>query len=245
MLEVPHHLISTARFLLDELADRFIHEPLPPPGVPIPVGGESPDEFLWVVVQPWELAARFLPAGAPGQREHRALFLDSSAIAVSAAVCAAQPQGAFARAWTCPIGVLERIRTGAISILQSDLAMKRREVLAQYGWPELALAFQDARRARPSQEPLPARFFVQTSLPIDAASGQFESITLEIDEIEGDRAVGALLHDARCNPHFRQGHRIEVRCEKVTDWFVETPMGRIGSQHRRALRSAMTAIAAR
>lgn len=127
ILEVPPALTDSAIELIDALAARLVCEQPPLPRVPFEVG----ERLEIALVQAHEVAET-IAADAPGATADRAHL----APVARAAICAAEPRGAFRRIWMSPLAELGQLSRHEAGVFLATRVVEVREQLARVTWPD-------------------------------------------------------------------------------------------------------------
>ena len=231
MLDVPPAHAAAADALLNTIAGRLLEEPVPAPGEPFPVAGD-----LAVTLQPWAAIAPSLAEGAPGALADRARNDDRDG-GVRAVVCAATPAN---KSWGWPHEVVCGIERGEGFLFLSRRSTERKARQARATWPQLLRGFASLAASRWGRDGDPVRFALKAGLSRpDDPDGEREHLWFAVRRFDSDRAEAVLVNEPVLIKTLERGDVTWIGPEMISDWSVETPLGRFGPAEATAMGSAL------
>lgn len=219
MINVPRDLADAAVTLLNILADHFIDQSPPPPGLPFEIGPDMNLSLQPVVEFLHGADARDF--GSLDQRSALGVADDApAAFIVDATTTAAQSSN-------CPATILQQITDGSAPLFLSERATARQAALARRQWPH-AVEMYHSQQSSASRSR--NRFFVKAA--IDASAGGTigtarEHIWFEILSIENRKARARSLHPSAA-ASISTEDEFAIDPAGITDWRIETPDGAVG-----------------
>jgi uncharacterized protein YegJ (DUF2314 family) len=243
MLDVPRDLGIPGIELIEVIGERLLEEPCPPPGERMIVGGDPAGREWAAALQPWRVAAEFVADATPGSLRDRAAD-DREHAGVRAAVCAAEPKGAFRKVWTPPLDILRAMAEGDVLFNIADGAAERARRLAWATWPDLAMAHADLLRASGGRAPADIHFAIKAAFD-DGEAGQrgAEHMWLDVIRFDGDRAHARLVNRPMHLKSVREGGMVWIDRSRLSDWVVVSPHGRFTPSQRSVMRQAIASRA--
>ena len=232
MLEVPIRHMDRAAELLSAVVGRIIEDGIPAPGEPYAIG-----PTLEVAIAPWREVAPYV-GGAPGGMQDRADEPDNPHVGPRAVVCAREPRGAYRRTWSWPRDVLERLESGDRCLYLSRHETQRLLERARASWPRFADAFGVLQGGEGRPE---VRFLMKAGLPVGAEGRGREHLWFSVRRFDGARAEGTLLNQPD-QVTLKRGDVKWIDRDAVSDWSVETPLGRYGPQDETMLVGVLEAL---
>ena len=236
MLDVPPASAAAADALLNTIAGRLLEEPVPGPGQPFPVGGD-----LAVTLQPWAAISPSLADDASGVAD-RARDDDRDG-GVRAVVCATTPAD---KSWVWPHEVVGRIERGEGFLFLSRRSTERKARQARATWPQLLRGFASLAASRWGGDGDPVRFALKAGLSRpDDPVGEREHLWFAVRRFDRDRAEAVLVNEPVLIKTLKRGDVTWIGPEMISDWSVETPLGRFGPAEATAMRSELDALSKR
>jgi uncharacterized protein YegJ (DUF2314 family) len=223
LLEVPSRHAQTAAVLMNHVASLLLEDPPPAPGEPMEIG---PD--IEVALVKWREYAKTMADETPGSLAFRRVAGsedDGPLTGIRAVICAPEQKGAYAKAWTWPREVIERMESGRAVLYASEHSAVATQRRAQRTWPAFATAFASLRRAdMPDVAALaPQAFHVQA--PVGGADEQDrrEQGWFLVQTFDGDEVEATLVDNPVTTTAAHAGDTVRVKRTEITDWRVLLP----------------------
>lgn len=245
MLEVPRAMSGAAGELINNIAEFFLENPMPPPGEPVEIG-----PGLRITFQPWREGARYLAPNVPGAlADRKSKDMAPAHTGVRATICAPEPRGVFRKAWVWPREVIERLANDDAIIYRTERATARIAALARATWPEFAMAFASLASAglAPERDDADTDFLIKAGFSQDGGNDgdddqAREHLWFRVLGFEGNRAQGRLVNTPIHIRRLKEGDRVWIDRDQISDWSVSTPIGRYEPGRRAGLDEAIEKI---
>jgi len=220
MDEVPVDLADQASVIVFTLAGTLLGGDLPQPGGCITIG-----DGLTVSLQRVEDVVRFIEPNTAGSAAWRAQVRQQGYEEFGmerAVICGEEPVGQYAKAWSWPRDVVDRIASDRAVVYMNERWLHNAGRRAQATWPSFAMAFTNLiRTGRPQWAALARKSFV-VQAPLDAGEGgRVEHSWMAVQAIDHDQVRVKVLEQPATRPDLKPGDLLTVTRQSVADWRVQ------------------------
>jgi len=220
MDEVPVDLADQASVVIFTLVATLLGGDVPQPGGCITIG-----DGLTVSLQRVEDVVRFIEPSTVGSAAWRAQVRQQGYEEFGverAVICGGQPAGQYAKAWSWPRDVVDRIASDRAVVYMSERWLQSAGRRAQATWPSFAMAFSNLiRTGKPQWLALARKAFV-VQAPLDAGEGgRVEHSWMAVQEIDHDQVKVKVLEQPATRPDLKPGDLLTVTRQSVADWRVQ------------------------
>lgn len=211
LFDVPEPLLGAACELMETVADLWIECSTPEPQVPFSVGRGL--ELAW---RPWQAAVATLDRAAVGGWNNRGP--DTAHDGYRAVLVTSKVDGWFARRWTTPTALLEKLTESQATVYKTTGETGRMTDLARERWANFGMIFA-------SGHPADWRFAVKLQFDVEQAIGSTEHLWFDVQGIRPGEVLGKLVSTPAAVSHLVPGVSEWHRLERMSDWRIVTPEG--------------------